>query len=214
MRAHLRFARWVATAASVLTLSVPTAFAQQQSDFGYSLGASVAASPAAAKPRVQYTIKPSDVSLPADVPLGKYRRIIEPYRNWTLICDENLAAKTRVCNVSQKIVDAQDAVVFSWTLAASRGGDPAMILRVPATWGANANIELSFADGLQPIKAVADQCDDTICMAVLSVGVRLRAAISAQSAVTIIVSAPGSAGTSETIPATFDGLSDALSGIG
>ena len=53
----------------------------------------------------RYRIKPSDVAVPPDVKLGDYQRTIRPFENWTLICDENLKARKKVCNVSQIIED-------------------------------------------------------------------------------------------------------------
>ena len=52
-----------------------------------------------------YRIKPSDVALPPDAKLGEYQRTTRPFENWTLICDENLQARQKVCNVTQIIED-------------------------------------------------------------------------------------------------------------
>lgn len=59
--------------------------------------------PAAGQVASTYRIKPSDVVLPPEVKLGDYQRTIRPFDNWTLICDENLKARKKVCNVSQII---------------------------------------------------------------------------------------------------------------
>lgn len=84
-----------------------------------------------ATPEPRYWIKPSEVAIPPDVPIGMYRRLIRPFENWTLICDENLKSKQRICNVSQLVVDKAGNTVFSWSLAATAQGKPVMILRVP-----------------------------------------------------------------------------------
>ena len=116
-----------------------------------------------------YSIKPSDVAVPDDVPLGEYRRIIRPYKNWTLICDENLKQKQRICNVSQSIVDATGAVVFSWSLAATAGGTPMMIVRVPAAVGKNQPIRFSFGKGVSAIVIRTADCDQRVCIGMLPV---------------------------------------------
>jgi invasion protein IalB len=44
---------------------------------------------------------------------GQYKRTIQPFENWTLICDENLKKKEKVCNLSQIISDASGNQVFA-----------------------------------------------------------------------------------------------------
>ncbi|TIU06145.1 MAG: invasion associated locus B family protein, partial [Mesorhizobium sp.] len=73
-----------------------------------------------------YRIKPSDVAVPPDVKLGQYQRTTRPFENWILICDENLQARKRVCNISQSFIDQSQAPVFSWSLAADEKGKPFM----------------------------------------------------------------------------------------
>jgi invasion protein IalB len=172
-----------------------------------------------------YSIKPSDVAVPDDVPLGEYRRIIRPYKNWTLICDENLKKKQRICNVSQSIVDASGAVAFSWSLAATAGGAPMMIVRVPATVGKDQPIRFSFGkDGAAIIVKTAD-CDQRICIGMLPVDGRLKAHIEKGAVSEVFyVALPFAAANRNltavaaqlqtvTVQAPLEGLSAALSGI-
>ena len=58
---------------------------------------------ASGAPGAAYRLKGPDIVLPPGVPLGQYRRIFQPFPNWTLICDENLKTRQVVCNVSQTV---------------------------------------------------------------------------------------------------------------
>jgi len=166
-------------------------------------------------PAPSYTIKPSDVAVPSDVPLGQYRRSIRPYRNWTLICDENLKARKRVCNVTQSIVDRSGATAFSWSLAGTSGGAPVLILRAPATVGKDQPVTLSFEDRGPPLVAKTTDCNATICIAVLALGPRLKAHVAKGAVVQISfpVTAPGGGRALVGMFGTFDGLSEAVAGI-
>src|SRR5215510_13257201 len=77
-----------------------------------------------------YVVKPSDVAIPEGEQLGAFRRIIQPFKNWTLICDESLTSKRRVCNITQSIINQQGTFVFNWTLVATADGKPLMMMRV------------------------------------------------------------------------------------
>lgn len=162
-----------------------------------------------------YSIKPSEVLPPTDVPLGQYRRMIRPFRNWTLICDENLKAKQRVCNISQTIVDAAGQAAFSWSLAATTAGVPFMILRAPPSVGAGKTIELSFDDGQPPIQAGVVDCNGAVCVAYLPIGPRMRGYVGKKAAPEIsyvYMSAQGEP-VRVALRAPLDGLSDALAAI-
>lgn len=128
----------------------------------------------AAQSATAYSVKASDIVVPNDVPVGQYRRTIRPFGNWTLICDENLKQKHRVCNVTQSIVDRSGAVVFSWSLAATREGKPIMILRANRSVGAGKPIQIGFVDGKGTLVAKTSDCDARICMALLPVDAYLR----------------------------------------
>jgi invasion protein IalB len=115
-----------------------------------------------------YAVKPSEVQLPPGVGLGQYRRIVQPFENWVMVCDENLAKMQKVCNVSQTIVDAQGRTVFSWTMAAVANGTPMMILRTPASVGKGKQVQLEFV-GAGSGQVVLDSCDRNVCMAMMQV---------------------------------------------
>lgn len=110
-----------------------------------------------------YQVKPSDVVVPQDVPIGQYRRIFRPFENWTLICDENLKVRQMVCNVSQSITDTNGAVVFSWSLAAAEGGQPFFILRTVADSNTGTGIEVKVA-GANVVKVPFDGCNPSVCL--------------------------------------------------
>lgn len=172
-----------------------------------------------------YSIKPSDVAVPSDVPLGEYRRIIRPYKNWTLICDENLEKKQRICNISQSIVDASGAIVFSWSLSATANGSPMMIVRVPAVVGKGQPVRISFGKNESAFIIKTADCDQKICIGMLPLDHRLKACIDKGSTLEIFYVAlspqpayrdPVAVATqlqTVTVQAPLEGLSAALSGL-
>ncbi|RCS21618.1 invasion associated locus B family protein [Phyllobacterium salinisoli] len=158
-----------------------------------------------------YRLKPSEVVVPQDIPLGSYRRIIRPFENWDLICDENLQAKRRVCNVSQSFIDQKRELVFSWSLAADEKGKPFMILRAPSQPGAKSMISLAFAGRKKTVDVELSTCDSTICLSYLPVGPILRQQIENEANVGISYSGPS--GTNVSLDAPLKGLKTALSAI-
>lgn len=72
----------------------------------------VSTSSRTAAPRPSYSIKPSEVTVPPGAELGRYRRIIQPFENWNLICDENLKTMKKICNITQSIVDQNGQFAF------------------------------------------------------------------------------------------------------
>jgi invasion protein IalB len=192
------------------------------------LPSAIVGTPTCAEPQrtvTAYSVKPSDVAIPPDVPLGEYRRTIRPYKNWTLICDENLKEKQRICNVSQSIVDAKGTVVFSWSLAATASGQPMMIVRVPAQVGANQPIRLTFrkAGGESTVKTT--DCDERTCIGMMHVDARFKASMQSNDIVEVnYVALPATAFPRDptplalrlqatTVQAPLEGLAAALSGI-
>ncbi len=142
--------------------------------------------PAAAQDQGQrYVLKPSEVALPKGAQWGEIRRSIQPFENWTLICDENLKRKEKTCNVSQIVTDQAGAAVFSWSLAATRTGEPFLLLRVPSEADRPAGLKVSFPDRPKPVVLDYKGCDERICLAMLPVGPITRAHIDKQSMVTI-----------------------------
>lgn len=121
-----------------------------------------------------YSVKPSDVVIPDGEKPGEYRRIIQPFKNWILICDESLKSKHRVCNITQSIVNQQGAVVFNWSLVATATGKPLMIMRVPAAVGAGKPIELALGKRPDLIVAQTDRCDANFCFATIAIGEVLK----------------------------------------
>ncbi|RAZ92940.1 invasion associated locus B family protein [Mesorhizobium hawassense] len=158
-----------------------------------------------------YRIKPSDVAVPPDVKLGEYQRTTRPFENWTLICDENLQARKKVCNISQSFIDRSQALVFSWSLAADEKGKPFMILRTPSQTGAGSKLSLKFAGRKLPVDVQLQGCDASVCVAYLPVGPVLRGEIGKETTVGISYSLPSGAAVS--LDAPFKGLKTALSTI-
>jgi invasion protein IalB len=175
-----------------LLLSVPRAVGQEQ------------ATPA-------YRIKPSDVAVPPGVKLGDYQRTTRPFENWTLICDENLQARKKVCNISQSFVDQSQAMVFSWSLAADEKGKPFMILRTPSQAGAGSRLSLKLAGRKQAVDVQLQGCDASVCVGYVPVGPVLREQIGKETTVQVSYSLPS--GATVSLDAPFKGLKTALSTI-
>ncbi len=108
----------------------------------------------------RYFLKPSEVALPKGAQWGEIRRSIQPFENWTLICDENLKRKQKTCNVSQIITDQAGAAVFSWSLAATRNGEPFLLLRVPSLVEKQQPVKVSFPGRARPVALDYKGCDD------------------------------------------------------
>ncbi|MFQ0815572.1 hypothetical protein AVM02_06835 [Brucella anthropi] len=162
-----------------------------------------------------FAVKPGDVTIPDGVPVGQYRRIIRPFQNWTQICDENLKAKKRVCNISQTVVHETGITVLSWSLAATETGQPFMIVRVPSMVGQGKDIQLDFRDKTAPIKIQTTGCDRNICLSYLPVGPRMRVYIAKGNMPEISYDVPDRQGQSSRISflAPLQGLSQALAAI-
>jgi invasion protein IalB len=168
--------------------------------------ASAAAQPALAP---TYTVKPSDVVVPEGETLGEFRRMIQPFKNWTLICDESLKSKQRVCNITQTIVNAQGAVAFNWSLVATAEGKPLMVMRVPAAAGVGQPIELAMGAKPDRIIAQTDHCDAGFCFATIAIGDMLRRHIHAATPCRVSYQLPQTGPI--VLEAPLDGLSGALS---
>jgi invasion protein IalB len=173
-------------------------------------GLFLAAGPAAAQMTSPYRIKPSDVAVPPEVKLGQYQRTIRPFENWTLICDENLKARKKVCNVSQVIEDGAGKMAFSWSLAATQDGKPYMILRTAPNAKSDGLVSLKF-DGRDPIDVHLNGCNEMVCVGMLPVGPVMRQQIVQKA--TPAISYPTVDGQTITVTATLKGLSEALAPI-
>ncbi len=158
-----------------------------------------------------YRIKPSEVVVPPEVKHGDYQRTIRPFENWTLICDENLKIRQRVCNVTQIIENEAGQVAFSWSLAATKKGDPYMILRAAPIAKSDGGILLQFEGRKEPIQVRFNGCNNTVCVGMLPVGPLLREQISKNTAPT--VSYPTADGRTISVTANLKGLSTAVKAI-
>ncbi|WP_407148555.1 invasion associated locus B family protein [Bradyrhizobium sp. ORS 86] len=156
-----------------------------------------------------YAVKPSDVVVPEGETLGEFRRMIQPFKNWTLICDESLKSKRRVCNVTQSIVNAQGAVAFNWSLIATADGKPLMVMRVPSSAGTGQPIELAMGNTPDRIIAQTDHCDAGFCFATIAIGNVLKRHIRAATPCRVSYQIPQVG--SVVLEAPLDGLSGVLS---
>ncbi|MFK0165097.1 invasion associated locus B family protein [Rhizobium sp. NPDC090279] len=158
-----------------------------------------------------YRIKPSDVVVPPELKPGDYQRTIRPFENWTLICDENLKKRQRVCNVTQIIENEAGQVAFSWSLAATNKGEPYMILRAAPVAKSDGRISLQFEGRKEPIQVQLNGCNQTVCVGMLPVGPLMREQISKSTAPTI--SYPTMDGQTISVTANLTGLSTAVKAI-
>lgn len=158
-----------------------------------------------------YQIRPSSVVAPKGVPFGRYRRTITPFENWTLICDENLQVRERVCNVTQIIEDMQGQMLLSWSLAATDGGKPFMILRTLPQADLNSHISMSFLGRKRPINIQFEGCNQNVCVGMVPVGSIIREQI--ENAASPSISYPTTTGENIFVTAPMKGLKKALFAI-
>lgn len=115
----------------------------------------------AAFPDAGYRVKAVD-GAPAETGV---RRVIERFADWTLICD---AAKGRhVCNATQSIAAADGRVAFSWSLAATRGGEPVFVVRAPVAAFPARTVTLEFGGAETAMRLPS--CDVRLCVGFLPV---------------------------------------------
>lgn len=124
-----------------------------------------------------YRVKPVE-GAPAAVGV---RRVIERFSGWTLICDEE--KRRRVCNASQSIVDADGGLAFSWSLAATKGGEPVFLVRAPVTGFPARTVTLAFGPDETVIRL--DACDVRLCLGFLPLSPGLVKRIKERGAVGI-----------------------------
>ncbi|WP_112814867.1 invasion associated locus B family protein [Brucella pseudogrignonensis] len=132
-----------------------------------------------------FKVKPSIVALPAGAEPGSYRRVIRPFENWDLICDEDLKAMNKICNVTQTIEDDKGSFVFSWSLAATEAGKPMLILRVPADVIVEDRITLRFDGQKQTLSIKVGACDVLACTAFVSLVPIIRTQIENNAPVSV-----------------------------
>ena len=156
-----------------------------------------------------YRIKPPEIALPEGAARGSIRRLIRPFGPWTLICDEDLRRREKICNVSQSILDRAGAVVFNWSLTATRAGAPAFILRAPLAGPGRPTLSVRVA-AADPQPVALARCDARQCLGFLEVTPALQGAIRAGSAVEIAYQSGADAVRFAT---TLDGLAGALAAI-
>lgn len=158
-----------------------------------------------------FRIKPSEVAIPEDVKLGDYQRTIRPFENWTLICDENLQKRQRVCNVTQVIENQAGSLAFSWSLAATQAGKPYMILRTAPVAKTDGLVSFKFEGREEPVNVQLDGCNQVVCVGMLPVGPIMREQISKNAAPA--VSYPTTDGRTISVTANLKGLSEAVEAI-
>ncbi len=155
-----------------------------------------------------YRVQPPELFVPHDAKPGAVSRTIRPFGAWTLICDDDLGARRRVCIASQTVVDEAGRLAFGWSLAGSGDGVPVLILRAPAQQAAQQALHLSFAAAPDEARDVLlDHCSATLCVGYLPVDPAINRAIRAGASVVV------AAGTTGPVTTTLAGLSAAIGSI-
>ncbi|MEJ1118466.1 invasion associated locus B family protein [Phyllobacterium sp. CCNWLW109] len=108
------------------------------------------------------------------------------------------------------LLDGESNFVFSWSLAADDKGNPAMIMRVPATVGEGKEITLAFPSRKEKVSMTVRGCTPTNCLAYLPVGPVLRQEISKGGAARISFKTDA---TAVDLQLPLDGLGKALGAI-
>lgn len=158
-----------------------------------------------------YVLTPSDVRIPRGMKMGEFQRTIRPFNNWTLICDDDLAADKTVCNVKQTFSDRNGTLVFSWALAITGDGKPYMFLRTAPSADKNGFITVAFEGRERPLEVYFDGCNHLVCVAMLPVGPIMREQIFRKASPKI--SYPTTNGKIVSVTAILDGLSEALKAV-
>ncbi|AWN52658.1 hypothetical protein DK412_14220 [Methylobacterium sp. 17Sr1-1] len=136
------------------------------------------------------------------------RRVIETFGGWTLICDEE--KRRRICNASQSIVTAAGGLAFSWSLAATKGGEPVFVLRAPVSGFPARTVTLDVAGQETVIRL--PNCDAALCVGFLPLDAALVRQIKARAGVTIRYRVR-EGGDPVAIAASLDGLGAAIGSI-
>lgn len=131
-----------------------------------------------------YSILPPPLSAPSGE-AGAVRRSVMQFYQWTLLCDNILADKKQICNVSQAVYDARNVMIFSWSLAASDSGKPFLLLRAAADADTKMPIELVLGSEDKTVAVDFVGCDSKVCIAQTAVGPVLTQAIGQRSKVTV-----------------------------
>lgn len=162
--------------------------------------------PVAADPA--FRVKPPDVG--AGAAPGQIRRSVQAFESWTLVCDEDLKKHERICNVSQILQDATGQTAFSWSLAATRGGSPVMILRAPNGAGDGRAAQIRFRESEALIDVPLTRCDPTQCIGYLEVAPDFVAKVRKGVPVEVTLTREGR---SRSLMAPTDGLAAALASL-
>ncbi len=149
--------------------------------------------------------------MPQGAEISRFRRMIQPFENWTLICDENLKTMKKVCNITQSIVDSEGQFAFSWSLAATEGGKPMMILRTRPNWARTSLSTLKFPGRKDASSARPTPAMRVFALTFLPVGPVLREQIAKAAKAQISYEADPEAALAFGAP--LDGLAEALAAI-
>ncbi len=136
------------------------------------------------------------------------RRLMQRFGDWTLICDEEKGK--RICNAAQSLVGPEGELAFSWSLAATRGGEPVFVVRAPVAEFPAHTVTLDFSGMERVVRLSA--CDAHLCVGFLPVDPALAARIKRKAVVSIHYRrAEGAEPTG--LATSLDGLAAAIAGI-
>jgi invasion protein IalB len=156
-----------------------------------------------------YRLKPFDHAPTAQN--GEVRRSLQPFQGWTLICDEQVKQRTRVCNVSQVLVNSSSGeMAFSWTLAGTKAGEAVMIVRMPRAEGTVRWIGLKLDGMAKPVDVALTSCDQRVCLGFVGMNKEFTQALRRGGPAEVIFTEEGRF---KTIPTSTAGLSAALRSV-
>ncbi len=136
------------------------------------------------------------------------RRLIQRFGDWTLICDEE--KRKRICNASQSIVGPDGDMAFSWSLAATRNGEPVFLIRAPVAEFPAHTVTFDFGEAERVVRLAS--CDAHLCVGFLPVDPPLAARIKAKAGVAIRYRRREGA-EPVTFATSLDGLAASIAGI-
>ncbi|NNM73537.1 invasion associated locus B family protein [Enterovirga aerilata] len=180
----------------------------RSSAFGLAAAMLCSAAQVASGAEQTYRIKPFDNAPGAQN--GEIRRSIQPFGGWTLICDEQVRQRTRVCNVSQVVVDSSGEMAFSWTLAGTRSGEAVMIVRMPRANETRQWVGLKLEGVAKAVDVPLTSCDERVCLGFLGVNREITQALRRGDPAEVIFTQNGRF---RTIPTSTAGLSAALRSV-
>lgn len=138
---------------------------------------------------------------------GDILRTTRMFPNWNLNCEVLLSQGKHLCAVELRSVDTKGQQILSWSIALSKGGDPIMILRIPADADRSYGLRMSIGAFTTILTPQPSDCSASECRMIAPFETPLRTLMVSQERVTFALSR---AGETLKIEAPLTGMADAL----